>query len=114
MKPSQRWAMRYAAIELVPMTASGHAQRFKPWTSTTWWNAARSQKHHPPLTSTQAGVQIRFTLGQRPLESRTSPAPRAAAPARRYRRTGAPSASQRPAIRPRIAVASVGMKERVR
>ena len=35
-------------------------------TSQTFTNPARIRKHQPPLTSTQLGVQIRFTTGQMP------------------------------------------------
>src|SRR5215472_7719225 len=71
----------------------------------------------PPLKRTQDGVQIRLTIGQMPRAWARSPATMPMAAAMRRRLTGilgAEALSQRPAARPRIMVARVGMKLRVR
>ena len=101
-------------IEFMPITSSGRAQARQPRRSTTARNAARKRKHQPPLKSTQEGVQIRFTIGQRPVAERSQPTARQVTPAITNRRAAASSSSQRPATRPRIDVASVGMKLSVR
>ena len=78
---------------------------------------ASSRKHSPPLKSVQVGVQMRFTTGQMPATCSSTPPATRAAPATSSQRSGtrgASARSQRPAIRPRIIVPSVGMKLRVR
>src|SRR5579862_2944242 len=51
MKSSHRCAIRYAAIEFMPTTTSGNAQRRYCFTSMIHENAARNRKHTPPLKS---------------------------------------------------------------
>ena len=46
MKSSNRCAIRYAAMELTPITTSGNAHLRYPRVSITQQNAASSRKHH--------------------------------------------------------------------
>src|SRR4030095_16399414 len=76
--------------------------------------AASSRQHQPPLKRTQLGVQIRFTTGQRPSAPKSQPAARAITPATTSHRTFVDEERSLrrtpPASRPKIIVASVGMK----
>src|SRR5262249_61336155 len=97
-----------------PITLSGKAHPPGSPVSNRALKPARDRKHHPPLKSTQAGVQIRLTLGQIPVTSSPHPAARRSTPTAANRRTfnhGLPgSRSHCPAISPRSMVPSVGMK----
>ena len=80
-------------------------------------NAARNKKQTPPLKSVQAGVQMRFTMGQMPVKCNSRPAAIRRAPAMRNFFTGIFGAAARnhsPARRPSSIVPSVGIKLRVR
>ena len=113
MKRSHRCAIRYAAIELVPITTSGNAHLRYPFTSVSQQKPARNRKHRPPLNSVHAGVQMRFTTGQIPVKCSSSPAATPIAPAASSCRIGIAGAdlrSHRPPTNPRIIVPSVGMK----
>jgi len=61
-----RWAIRYAAMEFIPITTSGNAHFLWPRASMIQQKAARKRKQIPPLKSVQLGVQMRFTIGQIP------------------------------------------------
>src|SRR5687767_11497533 len=71
-------------------------------------------KHQPPEKIAKLGVQMRLTIGQRPVQSRINPTTRPAAPirssagARISRRTS--EQINRAAQRPKIMVASDGAK----
>src|SRR5258708_19412731 len=74
MNRSHKCAIRYAAIELAPITTSGNAHLRYPLTSVTQQKPARKKKHRPPLNSVHAGVQMRFTTGQIPAKGSSRPA----------------------------------------
>src|SRR5205807_6351952 len=131
---SMKCAMQYATIEFMPTATSGNAHFLKPFTSITQLNAARNRKQMPPLKMVQEGVQMRFTTGQMPEECSARPRTIPTTPAKSSFFIGTVSAgrepedpgiegadsgfrasrNQRPAIRPRIIVPSVGMKLSVR
>src|SRR5450756_163534 len=88
MKRSHRCAIRYAAIELAPITTRGNAHLRYPLTSVSQQNPARKRKQRPPLNSVHAGVQMRFTTGQIPVKCSSRPAATPIAPAASRRRIG--------------------------
>ena len=71
-KPSQRWAIIYAVMEFAPITMSGKLHFCG--VAANFENRASSQKQQPPLKRVQAGVQMRFTMGQMPRKWAASPA----------------------------------------
>src|ERR1035441_4428729 len=117
MKRSHRCAIRYAAMELAPITTSGNAHLRHPFTSVSQQKPARKRKQRPPLNSVHAGVQMRFPAGERPGRGGGGGGAPPTAPAASRRRMGIVAAEARshcPAASPRIMVPSVGMKLRVR
>src|ERR1700753_358704 len=113
MKFGNKCAIRYAAIEFIPITSSGNAHLRYPFTSITHENAAIYRKQSPPLNSVQLGVQIRFTIGQIPAACKNNPAARHPTPAINNFLNGIvaiAARNHRPAINPKIIVPSVGIK----
>src|SRR5947208_16873233 len=105
--------MQYAAMEFMPMTTSGKAHFFKPFTSITQLNAARNKKQMPPLKMVQDGVQIRFTTGQRCEQCSANPNTNPNTPAINSFFNGilgSNSRNQNPAISPTITLPTVGTK----
>src|SRR5262249_31211217 len=112
-KSGNKCAIKYAAIEFIPITSSGNAHLRQPFSSISHANAASVRKQIPPLNKTHLGVQIRFTTGQIPATCSNAPAASPATPANTNRRNGIFGAAARshwPAINPRIIVPSVGIK----
>src|SRR5262245_51979952 len=101
------------AIEFIPTTLNGHAQRFQPTTSMTAKNPASIPNVQPELNSAHEGVQMRLTLGQT-VRSASAPSARHSAPAPASHTNFATllfgPRSNSPAIRPRIIVAIEGTK----
>jgi hypothetical protein len=69
------------------------------------------RKHHPPLKRTQLGVQMRFTIGQRPDWRSIAPSTKQLTEASRsrFRRTmgRSPAFSQFPAMSPRMTTSAI-------
>ena len=106
-------AIKYAAIEFIPITISGNAHFLYPFASITQQNAAKNRKQIPPLNSVQLGVQILFTIGQIPTACSSNPAASPPNPASNNFLNGIAGAvarNHRPAINPKIIVPSVGIK----
>ena len=58
------------------LTRRGKDQARQRFTSMSQQKMARKRKHRPPLNRVQAGVQMRLTMGQRPVKWRMAPAAR--------------------------------------
>src|SRR5579864_6871912 len=102
------------AIEFIPTTISGNAQRRQPFQSIRAYRPASINSTRPPLYSVYDDVHTRFTIGQIPTHwhtrpRNTKPAPAIASP-RSFSSFDFVLLSHSPVRSPMIIVASVGIK----